>query len=91
MSNYTPPYSISDSMIELLSTISEKVGGITGYKLLESKPHLRKNNRVRSIHSSLKIEANSLSLSEVRDIAHTKSLRVLILPASKNSSASMAL
>ena len=72
MSNYTPPYSISDSMIELLSSISEKVGGITSYKLLESKPHLRKNNRVRSIHSSLKIEANSLSLSEVRDVINGK-------------------
>lgn len=30
--------------------------------------HLRRNNKIRSIHSSLKIEANSLSLSEVRDV-----------------------
>ena len=35
---------------------------------MESKPHLRRNNRIKSIHSSLKIEANSLSLSEVRDV-----------------------
>lgn len=35
---------------------------------METRPHLRKNNRIRSIHSSLKIEANSLSLSEVRDV-----------------------
>ena len=55
-------------MLELVSDISEKVGKISSHKELESKPHLRKNNRIRSIHSSLKIEANSLSLSEVRDV-----------------------
>lgn len=55
-------------MLELVSEISEKVGKIGSYKDLESKPHLRRNNRIRSIHSSLKIEANSLSLSEVRDV-----------------------
>ena len=55
-------------MLELVSEISEKVGSITSHKELESKPHLRRNNRIRSIHSSLKIEANSLSLSDVRDV-----------------------
>lgn len=68
MSNYVPPYTISNKMLELVSNISEKIGKITSHKELESKPHLRRNNRIESIHSSLKIEANSLSLSEVRDV-----------------------
>jgi Fic family protein len=68
MSNYTPPYTISNKMLELVSSISEKVGKISSHRELESKPHLRRNNRIQSIHSSLKIEANSLSLSEVRDV-----------------------
>ena len=68
MNNYVPPYSISNRMLELISDISEKIGKISNYKSLESKPHLRKNNRIKSIHSSLKIEANSLSLDEVRDV-----------------------
>lgn len=68
MSNYIPPYTISNRMLELVSEISEKIGKISSYKELESKPHLRRNNRIQSIHSSLKIEANSLSLSEVRDV-----------------------
>ncbi len=68
MSGYVPPYSISNKMLELVSEISEKVGKITSHKELESKPHLRRNNRIRSIHSSLKIEANSLSLNDVRDV-----------------------
>ena len=68
MSGYIPPYTISNKMFELVSEISEKVGRITSHKELESKPHLRRNNRIRSIHSSLQIEANSLSLSDVRDV-----------------------
>ena len=68
MSEYIPPYTNSDRMLELVSSISEKLGRITIHKELESKPHLRRNNRIRSIHSSLKIEANSLSLNEVRDV-----------------------
>ena len=68
MSSYIPPYTITNIMLELISDISEKIGKITAYKKLKYKPHLRKNNRIRSIHSSLKIEANSLSLSEVRDV-----------------------
>ena len=68
MSEYNPPYTISDRMLEFVSSISEKVGKISSHKELESKPHLRRNNRIQSIHSSLKIEANSLSLSQVRDV-----------------------
>ena len=68
MSNYTPPFTISNTMLELVSEISEKVGRVNSHKELENKPHLRRNNRIMSIHSSLRIEANSLSLSEVRDV-----------------------
>lgn len=68
MSQYSPPYSISNRMLELVSSISEKVGNITWRRELEARPQLRRNNRIRSIHSSLRIEANSLSLNEVRDV-----------------------
>lgn len=68
MSDYRPPYTISNRMMELVSNISEKIGLINSRNAFSSKPHLRKNNRIKSIHSSLKIEANSLSVSEVRDV-----------------------
>ena len=51
MDSYIPPYSISEKMLEQVSSISEKVGKITSHKDLESRPHLRRNNRIRSIHS----------------------------------------
>ena len=74
MDNYEPPYSISDKMLTLVSSISEKVGRIEISKEIESKPHLRKNNKIHSIYSSLKIEANSLSLTEVRDVINGQSV-----------------
>lgn len=68
MNSYEPPYTISDEMLKLVSEISEKLGRISGYKDFSNRSHLRRTNRIRSIHSSLKIEANSLSLSEVKDV-----------------------
>ena len=68
MEKYTPPYTISEKMLERVSSISEKMGKISAHEDLKTKPHLRRNNRIRSIHSSLKIEANSLSLEETRDV-----------------------
>ena len=40
MGEYMPPYTISNRMLELVSSISEKVGRITSHKYLEAKPHL---------------------------------------------------
>ena len=72
MGDYKPPFTVTDKMISYISSISEKIGRITVTNSLISKPHLRKNNRIQSIHSSLKIEANSLSLGQVRDIIDGK-------------------
>lgn len=48
MSNYVPPYTISNRMLALVSEISEKVGKISSHKELESKPHLRRNIMMQS-------------------------------------------
>ncbi len=74
MGEYTPPYVITNERLSYVSSISEKIGRITATGNLESKPHLRKNNRIQSIHSSLKIEANSLSLGQVRDVINGKTV-----------------
>lgn len=68
MKEYKLPYSITEDMLNLVASISEKLGEINVYHNLDAKPHLRKNNRIKSIHSSLKIEANSLSMGEVKDV-----------------------
>ncbi len=65
---YTPPFTITNQMLILVAEIAEKTGRVSNYRSFEARPHLRRNNRIRSIHSSLAIEANSLSLDEVRGV-----------------------
>ena len=72
MGDYRPPFIITNKILSFVSSISEKIGRITATGNLESKPYLRRNNRIKSIHSSLKIEANSLSLAQVRDVINGK-------------------
>lgn len=74
MGDYKPPFAITNEIISYVSSISEKIGRITATGNLEAKPHLRKNNRIQSVHASLKIEANSLSLGQVRDVINGKSV-----------------
>lgn len=72
MEKYQPPFTITNEILSYVSSISEKIGRITAISNLETKPHLRKNNRIKSIYSSLKIEANSLTLGQVRDVINDK-------------------
>jgi len=74
MENYEPPFTITNEILSYVSSISEKIGRIVAISNMETKPHLRKNNRIKSIHASLKIEANSLSLGQVRDVINGKTV-----------------
>ena len=74
MEEYKPPFTITNEILSYVSRISEKIGRITANNNLETKPHLRKNNRIKSIHSSLKIEENSLTLGQVRDVINGKAV-----------------
>lgn len=70
--DYKPPFTITNAILKYVASISEKLGKLNAVQGLENKPHLRKNNRIKSIHASLKIEANSLSLGQVRDVINGK-------------------
>ncbi len=76
---YKPPFDITSEMLHLISEISEQVG-IINMRLGEnaSSPQLRKKSQIKTIHSSLAIEHNSLSLKQVTDIIDGK--RVLGAP-----------
>ncbi|MCF0248171.1 MAG: Fic family protein [Synergistes sp.] len=65
---YKPPYEINDKIVGLISAISGKIGQVSERNGSETRPHLRRSDKIRSVHSSLRIEANSLSLGEVSDI-----------------------
>ena len=69
---YKPPFEITSKTIELISNISEKIGEIN---YLQNNPYhirLRKENRIKTIHSSLAIENNSLSLLQITAIIEGK-------------------
>jgi len=59
-------------MLDRISSIMKKIGKLDNYKDLNKMPVLRRNNRIESIHSSLAIEANSLSFDQVKDIIDGK-------------------
>jgi len=68
---YTPPFTVSSESIKLVAEIAEEV---TKYSIISRKvnPNLRRINRIRSIHSSLAIEGNTLTLDQVTDIIDGK-------------------
>ena len=72
MSKYKPPFHLAEKMITLVAEISEQVGRIALMEGGSVKAHLRRENRIRTIHSSLAIEHNSLSLDQVTAIVDGK-------------------
>lgn len=65
MSGYNPPFEISNIMIALISEISELIGQIKSTAALDKNPTLRRRNRIMTIHSSLCIEQNTLTIEQV--------------------------
>lgn len=76
--DYRPPYKITDKIINYISLITETVTKLTINNEELSNPMLRRKNQIKTIHSSLAIENNSLSLNQVTDIINGQ--RVLGLP-----------
>ena len=72
MENYIPPFDMTNQMFELTAEIMENLGKLSNINELEKLPRLRKVSRVKSIHSSLAIENNTLSYEQVTDIINGK-------------------
>ena len=72
MGEYKPLFHMTDRITNLVATLSDQVGIITVISHGKLNPHLRKENRIRTIHSSLAIEQNSLSLEQVTAILDGK-------------------
>ena len=72
-----PPYQITNKIIELIASISEKIGEVNSAYLFKPPTELRRKNKIRTIQSSLGIEGNSLSLEQVTAILDNK---IIIAP-----------
>lgn len=71
--NY-PPYKITDKMLNLATKIMEKIGEANYFEKLNRYPELRRKTRIKSIHSSLAIENNQLSLFQVEAVINGKAV-----------------
>ena len=71
---YIPPFNITNKMLELCIRITDKLGSLNSFQSLNRMPILRRNNKIKSVHSSLAIESNSLSLNQVRDVINGKTV-----------------
>ena len=74
MDHYEQPFDITNRMLSQISDISEKLGMIAAYRSLDTKPQLRRNNRIKSVHSSLRIESSSLSEGMVRSVLNNRAV-----------------
>lgn len=69
---YNPPFTVTENIINLTASISELVGRISIDFEQKINPKLRRDNRLKTIHASLAIENNSLSLGQVTDVINGK-------------------
>ena len=72
MRNQKPPFEITNQIIDYVAEIAELVGRLTVCSPLSTSPTLRRANRIRTIHGSLAIEQNTLSLEQVTAVLNGK-------------------
>ena len=66
------PYDITLKILKLISSISEKIGEVNANYLNKQSPQLRKQNRIKTIHSSLQIEGNTLTEEQITALIENK-------------------
>ena len=74
MRNKKPPFTITNAIISDVADIAELVGKLSGANQLSANPTLRRTNRIRTIHGSLAIEQNTLTLDQVTAVLDGKTV-----------------
>ncbi len=72
MYNKKPPFEITNAILDEIAEIAELVGQVNATSGLSTNPMLRRTNRIRTIHASLAIEQNTLTLEQVTAILNGK-------------------
>ena len=67
-----PPYDITPQILKLISEISEKIGEVKSGFMDKPSPQLRKQNKIKTIHNSLKIEGNTLNELQITSLIENK-------------------
>jgi len=69
---YKPPYQITEYIIKLIASVSEKIGEVNALHLYKPAAELRKRNRIKTIQSSLEIEGNTLTEEQITALFDNK-------------------
>lgn len=64
----SPPITITPAILDLNGVIQRELGKLEGIGGVAPQPRLRRGNRIRTIHGTLAIEGNTLSLAQVTDV-----------------------
>ncbi len=67
-----PPYEITQTILKLITSISEKIGEVNANYLNKPSATLRKQNKIKTIYSSLQIEGNTLSQEQITALIENK-------------------
>jgi Fic family protein len=70
-----PPYEITSSILNLIASVSEKIGEVNAVHLNKPPTELRKRNRIKTIQSTLEIEGNTLTVEQITDLLESKNVR----------------
>ncbi len=70
--NLIPPYHITSEILNLITSISEKLGAVSALNMERPSATLRKKNRIKTLHSSLAIEGNTLTNSQITALIEDK-------------------
>jgi Fic family protein len=67
-----PPYELNAGILELVTSISEMIGEVNANFLDKQSPQLRNQNKIKTIHSSLQIEGNALTVEQITALIENK-------------------
>lgn len=70
--SYIPKYKLNNKMVSLVADISRIIGSVSALSNFDKNPKLRRANRIRTIHDSLAIEQNTLTLEQVTSVLNGK-------------------
>ena len=72
---YNHPYEITPEILDLVVEISDILKKFGAFIELRKVPSLKRKSMIKSIHGSLSIENNPLSLEEIASIVKQKTIK----------------
>mgnify|MGYP003667729640 CR=1 FL=1 len=69
-----PPYEITNTILKAIASIAEKIGAVNANFLNNPPSTLKTQNRLRTIHASLKLDGNNFTESQIAALLEDKKI-----------------